>query len=178
MIMQLMFTVAIMAQHDVTKFLGIPVDGSRSEMIQKLEAKGYKYDKVSDLLTGEFNGRDVFIQVQTNNNKVWKIVVGDTESSDVINIKIRFNNLCQQFELNTRYESGSSNQLIPDKEDIGFEMTVHKKRYEAGFFQKGGDGNADFSRSVWFMINNPIYNKYSILLFYENGYNMPNGEDL
>lgn len=173
-----MFTVAIIAQSDVTKFLGIPVDGSKSAMIQKLEAKGYKYDKMNDLLLGEFNGQDVFISVQTNNNKVCRIVVGDSKSSNVTNIKIRFNNLCQQFEQNTKYESGSSNQLISDDEDISFEMTVHKKRYEADFFQKGNDGNADYNKAVWFMITNPIYNEYGLVLFYENRYNMPNGEDL
>ena len=30
-----------MAQTDVTKFLGIPVDGDKSEMISKLKSKGF-----------------------------------------------------------------------------------------------------------------------------------------
>lgn len=31
----------IFAQNDVTKFLGIPVDGPKSEMIRELKAKGF-----------------------------------------------------------------------------------------------------------------------------------------
>ncbi len=64
------------AQEDVTKFLGIPVDGTKSEMINKLLNKGFtrtKYDR--DVLTGEFNGMNVNIMVQTINNKVWRIIV-------------------------------------------------------------------------------------------------------
>ena len=38
----LMFSVAVYAQKDVTKFLGIPVDGTKSAMIQKLKAKGFQ----------------------------------------------------------------------------------------------------------------------------------------
>ena len=30
------------AQTDVTRFLGIPVDGSKTEMIQKLKEKGFR----------------------------------------------------------------------------------------------------------------------------------------
>ena len=36
------------------------------------------------------------------------------------------------------------------------------------------------NRIVWFMINEEenAYRKYRILLYYDNGFNMPNGEDL
>lgn len=65
------------AQDDVTKFLGIPVDGYKPEMIKKLEEKGFAYDKTNDLLEGEFNGENVYITVSTNNNKVWRILIID-----------------------------------------------------------------------------------------------------
>ncbi len=65
-----LLSIAAWAQKDVTQFLGIPVDGSKSEMIRKLKAKGFTSDPYkSDLLKGEFNGRDVEIHVVTNNNK-------------------------------------------------------------------------------------------------------------
>ena len=35
----LVFSLAMYAQKDVTKFLGIPVDGTKSEMIKKLKEK-------------------------------------------------------------------------------------------------------------------------------------------
>lgn len=42
-LMFLMLGVYAFAQKDVTQFLGIPVDGTKTEMVQKLKAKGFKY---------------------------------------------------------------------------------------------------------------------------------------
>lgn len=42
------FAIAMYAQKDVTTFLGIPVDGYKSEMRQKLIAKGYVPKKFGD----------------------------------------------------------------------------------------------------------------------------------
>lgn len=50
--MLLVLTVATYAQKDVTKFLGIPIDGTRSAMIQKLKAKGFTYNSTYDYLEG------------------------------------------------------------------------------------------------------------------------------
>ena len=55
------------AQKEVTKFLGIPVDGLKPAMMQKLKAKGFVYNQRLDCLTGEFNGHDVRVSVVTNN---------------------------------------------------------------------------------------------------------------
>ena len=132
----LIASVALYAQSDVTKFLGIPVDGFKSDMIQKLKAKGFvstSYDK--DILEGEFNGYDVIVFVGTNNNKVYRIMVSDENTVNEADIKIRFNNLCRQFENNPKYIS-LDDQTIFEDEDIGYEMLVNKKRYEAVFYQK------------------------------------------
>lgn len=58
---------------DVTKFLGIPVDGTKTEMKQKLIAKGFVPKKLgnNEWLEGEFNGCNVRAFIVTNNNKVW-----------------------------------------------------------------------------------------------------------
>lgn len=64
-------TLCFAQKKDVTKFLGIPVDGTKTEMIQKLKAKGFTYNQRLDCLEGEFNGREVKIFVVTNNNKVY-----------------------------------------------------------------------------------------------------------
>ena len=130
-------SLSVNAQKDVTTFLGIPVDGTNAEMIQKLKAKGFtstSYDK--DILEGEFNGRDVTIHVVTNGNKVYRIMVVDANTSNESDIKIRFNNLCRQFEKNGKYIPMDDNQLIPEDEQIGMQMSIYNKRYEAGYFQK------------------------------------------
>lgn len=136
--MSLISSLFIYAQQDVTKFLGIPVDGSKSEMIQKLKAKGYTSSPLDkDVLVGEFNGADVNIHVVTNNNKVYRIMICDVNNIDERAIQIRFNRLCEQFVNNSKYSSLPLEEyMIPDDEDISYEITVHKKRYEAVFYQK------------------------------------------
>lgn len=135
-VMLFVFSTVLYAQKDVTKFLGIPVDGTKTAMIQKLKAKGFQYNSSGDYLTGEFNGRDVRISVVTNNNKVYRIMVVDDNNSDETSIKIRFNTLCRQFENNKKYEPMTDKeQTIPDDEDLSYEMAVHNKRYEAVFYQ-------------------------------------------
>ena len=129
-------SVTFAQEKDVTKFLGIPVDGSKAEMIRKLREKGYQIDpNNSNILEGEFNGRNVDIHVVTNNNKVYRLMVADATLVGERDIQIRFNQLCRQFESNPRYVAYRDDQVIPEDEDISYEMTVHKKRYEAVFYQ-------------------------------------------
>lgn len=125
------------AQIEVTKFLGIPVDGNKQQMIQKIKEKGYLYNSIYDRLEGEFNGRDVFIYVVTNNNKVYRILVEDAVYSSEGDIKIRYNTLLRQFKNNNqKYLSMSTEDgELSESEDISYEMTIHNKRYEAAFIQ-------------------------------------------
>lgn len=135
-------SICVYAQKDVTKFLGIPVDGSKSEMIQKIKAKGFRSNSYNhDVLEGEFNGNEVRVYIGTNGNKVWRIMVCDANSIDERSIQIRFNKLCHQFIDNPKYIFITDNMLIPDDEDIRYETTVNKKRYEAVFYQKPSETN-------------------------------------
>ena len=131
-----LLTLSLYAQNDVTTFLGIPVDGFKSEMRQKLIAKGFTPKKVGtkEYLEGEFNGTDVLIYIVTNNNKVYRIMVCDANTQDEANIKIRFNKLVNQFENNKRY-TALDQYTISDTEDISYEMLVHKKNFDALFYQ-------------------------------------------
>ena len=194
-------------EKDVTKFLGIPVDGTKTEMIAKLKEKGYtstSWDK--DVLEGEFNGTDVYVSVVTNNNKVYRIVVRDQIEKDESAIRIRFNKLCQQFQNNPKYISIMDFSL-PEDEDISYNMAVKNKRYEAAYYQFDIERtkekllekyseeeiatpnedvknailetieNQSAHKSVWFMIAD-YYGKYYITMFYDNVLNQANGDDL
>lgn len=132
-----MFSTSLFAQKQVTKFMGIPVDGFKKEMIQKLEAKGFEYDRNDDCLNGEFNGEDVFIYVVTNNNKVWRIALADKYPRDEQQIRIRFNNLVSQFSRNRKYRLSYlyEHPFLSEDEDIGYEMSVNKKQYACSFIQ-------------------------------------------
>lgn len=207
------------AQNDVTKFLGIPVDGTVAEMKAKLMAKGFKELPYSDQLEGTFNGEDVSLSIMENQGKVWRIVICDKADRGETDIKIRFNVLCSQFCNNKKYAVMKKEEeyRISETEDISYELSVHDKRYDAAFFQQPTDtltyrniafkalenkyiseqilnptkeqaedmqnimSNSVFEamkkRLVWFTIVKN-YGKFRISMYYENGYNMANGEDL
>ena len=182
---------SVFAQKEVTKFLGIPVDGSPTEMIKKLKAKGFTTDEDfmqvvkrslidwdgPEVLTGRFNGEKVRVFLGVEKNKVWRIYLSDKDSRDETQIKIRFNTLVRQFEGNGKYVPYFDEQTIADDEDISYQMTVNKKQYQAAFLQKGEDGTVDEKRFVWFTIGEG-YKGYKIEMFYDNKYNEADGSDL
>ena len=134
----LLISITANTQKDVTKFLRIPVDGYKAEMKKKLVDKGFTYNNQNDFYEGEFNGRDVHVYVATNNNKVWRIMVCDANTCGEGDIKIRFNKLCDQFSRNKKYmptNFGEKDYTLSESEDISYEMLIHKKRYEASYFQ-------------------------------------------
>ena len=125
------------AQKDVTKFLGIPVDGYKAEMKKKLANKGFTYNARNDCFEGEFNGQNVYVFIATNNNKVWRIMVCDAHDCGEGDIIIRFNNLCRQFSKNKKYfptNFGEKDYIISDGEDISYEMRINNKRYQASYY--------------------------------------------
>ena len=148
-----------MAQTDVTKFLGIPVDGSKSEMIRKLKTKGFKQSPdAADVLTGKFNGTDVNVYIVTNNDKVCRIMVYDKNTMNETDIRIRFNVLCEQFKNNSKYCSLSEEDpKIKEDEDISYEMSVHNKRYEADFYQILDTTTTNYKEEFKYL----VYSKYT-----------------
>ena len=137
----LLFFVCVMsattfAQNDVTTFLGIPVDGTKSEMRKKLIEKGFEPKKLNEneIFKGEFNGFNVTIHIVTNNNKVCRLMVADENNLDEYSIKVRFNKLVSQFKNNKRYVS-YDDFSIADDVDISYEMKIKDKKFEALFFQ-------------------------------------------
>ena len=90
-------------------------------------------------------------------------------------IKIRYNNLCRQFESNTKYIALETTQELSDDEDISYKMTVNHKQYEAIYFQLPREGIQN--RIVWFTIKE-LFGEYHIVIYYENENNNSHGEDL
>ncbi|MBQ6604334.1 MAG: hypothetical protein IIX17_01875 [Tidjanibacter sp.] len=197
----LLSTLTINAQTEVTKFLGIPIDGTKPEMMRKLKAKGFTESPLNpylseEVLEGEFNGYDVNVHIVTNNNKVYRIMLADNAHVSANQIRARFNRLVYQFENNDNYHY-ANDYSIPEDEDIAYEMLVHNKQYEALYYQYKQPINDEITddmsmeeymsilnnklesinRCVWFRIeeNN---GKYYICMYYDNELNKANGEDL
>lgn len=173
LLIMLLFIASLTIQAQTTTFLGIPVDGTKTEMIKKLKEKGFEQKAGEEWLTGEFNGVDVHVGVVTNNNKVYRVYVLDAYPSSEGNIIIRYNQLVAQFQNNARYTTKDITE-IPDDEDfdLSYELVVHNKRYQAAFIQNGQTNN-----SVWLMIAYH-YGELRIVIYYDNNANAANGEDL
>jgi hypothetical protein len=140
----LILPIALFAQKDVTQFLGILVDGSKIDMIEQLESKGFTiHPNDKNVLVGEFNGMDVNIHIATNNNKVCRIMVCDVKTMTEADIRIRFNKLLQHFQNNKKYISLPDSTIlkytISDNENISYGLLIKKKQYEALFYQKTVD---------------------------------------
>lgn len=211
---------------DVTKFLGIDVDGSKTEMIRKLKAKGFKPSvENKEFLVGTFNGQKVRLLIGTYKDKVDRIMVADQDASELADVRARFNKLVHQFESSDKYMPPAVDFSIDKDEDMQYEMIANNKQYEAAFYQKPDlariDTNAmikavyeqmltkytkeqldnpplelkeqiDADRKtlagiyaldlisnkvVWFCIDE-FNGLYYISIYYDNVYNMPDGEDL
>lgn len=118
------------------KFLGLSVDGPKSSMIQELRKKGFNYNSDYDRLEGTFNGRESYVYIHDNREKVDRIMVVDAILLSRGEVKKRFNLLLSQFLANGKYCPSPSNSEIPDDEDISYEMTVNDKEYTASFYPK------------------------------------------
>lgn len=155
-----LLSITTFAQKDVTKFLGIPVDGTKAEMIRKLKAKGFQEMPYSDgVLEGEFNGKTVNIYIATNSNKVWRIMIVDKYSIDKENIISRYNQLLSQFE----NKPSKYTKIIGDKftftsldfhEKI-FNYYISNNKFTAGFIQES-------EQSVFDKIKPKLLKKYTI----------------
>lgn len=129
----LISVIASAQETSVTKFLGIPIDGTKGDMIRKIEAKGFTYHSESNVLTGEFNGEEVLVSVGTNGNKVFRVCVMPIQYSSEAQIKIKYDNLIGDFINNGKYIPLSSDSV--DDVDLGNEMWLYHKNFQAIFIQ-------------------------------------------
>ena len=165
----------------IVKFLGHPVDGSKSKMEAHLRNKGFIQDSYSDFWEGDFNGSNVDIYINTYKNKVNSIIVLFPERGKVAIIN-EYNNLLRQFKDNSKYSEMEpyTNTEIPKNENILYEMSINDKAYEATFFleEEMETMCPYFYNNVEFKIFQEDNEKYRIVLYYNHFRNFPKGEDL
>lgn len=131
----LAFVMMTIVSFSQVNFMGIPVDGTKSEMISKLKQKGFSYDTKNDCLEGIFNGTKSNIWVVTNRNgKVYRIYVCDANQKNEANIINRFNTLFSQFLNKDNYRLYYG-EKIKIGEDISYQMSINNKMYSASFTQ-------------------------------------------
>lgn len=89
------------------------------------------------MLSGQFNGQDVYLSIVANKGKVWRVAVINKTPFSEAQIKLQFNALVRQFKNSAKYDNVEEyNPTIDESEDISHEMLVNNKEYEAHFYQK------------------------------------------
>ena len=114
------------------KFMGIPIDGPKKSLIEKIEGKGFTYNPYKDCLRGQFNGRNVDVYVVDNHGTAYRVFVSFPECSEN-RIRSEYNHLLNQFLRNDKYIGIKDLDEIGEKEDIYYQMEINKKHYGASF---------------------------------------------
>lgn len=124
------------ANENTLKFLGHPVDGSKSKMEAHLRSKGFTYDSYSESFKGKFNGKQVDVYISTNNGNVDRVYVSFPTTRNVSSIINEYNILLGQFKNNDKYLELQENREIPEDENLSYQMSVNNKSYGASFYYK------------------------------------------
>ena len=139
----MLLTFSLSAQNDgVIKFMGIPVDGSKEEMISKLKQKGFTYDYEYNMFQGKFDGESIKGIIETYNDKVYNIrFMHDSRGFNKSVVISKYNSFVLKYDTNEKYLSNikldkAMNDVetyqIDAYEDIGYEMKkgkVYKAQY-------------------------------------------------
>lgn len=175
----LMALAALAQTGNTIKFLGIPVDGKKSEMVSALKQKGFVYHANMDALTGQFNGVQSIVLISENYGKVDRVIVSDEYATrDQASIRIRYNNLISQFEkLNDRYYTFEPNERIPDSENISREIRFHKKRYQAIFYYNPIQNNQELVNRIIEEVPGEVSDRFQSDLF-ADGFDEENLQNL
>lgn len=125
------------------KFLGIPIDGSKKDMIEALEEKGFNYSEYNDYLTGIFNGENVKVFISTNHGIVDRIRVVYPDANDSNDSRVKYNTLLSRFNRNAKYVSVSPRPEIPEGESVGLNSYGDSQYYDTAFFFLMPETNPD-----------------------------------
>lgn len=164
-------TLSLNAQNDgVIKFLGIPVDGTKEEMISRLKQKGFVFNN-EIMFQGEFNGSKIYGGIEAYHDRVYQIrFFYDNEGFDKSVVINKFNSLVLQYDTNEKYMSNINldkvirnidSYLIDTYEDLAYELkrgkvymaqyyyTVDKDPSDTtGYFQYKKEQYRKFSNSI------------------------------
>lgn len=101
-------------------FLGVPVDGTKSDIINALTSKGFAYDMDEDGMFGEFEGEGAFVHISENKaGKVYQLMIYfHTKESAKENIEV-YNKLVTRYNADsTAYWSFYEEELLPENANL------------------------------------------------------------
>lgn len=156
-----LFSAGLFAQNGEVKFQDMSVEGSKQEMMQKLQAAGFE-TMTEGILKGYIDGRYVNISIKTDaNNQVKGLVVDEMSTLDAAEAKARFNSLIAQFNADANYVANGANKTLNGNSAV-------KTDVKASYKQKNAQGVVESKTSVVFRIIEVVEGKYRIEYSYDN----------
>ena len=143
---------------EAIKFLGIPVDGSKDQMLNRLKEKGFSGYSWNEYLEGIFNGENVRVHIGTNHGIVDRVKVVFPNTEERLN-KVKYNTLISRFGRNSKYSELRENKIIPEDEDISYEITLHGKVYDAVYYLLRPEVNANSWKEDFYREYNARFKK-------------------
>ncbi len=172
-ILSMLLALSVQAKKDVTTFMGVSVDGSRSKVITALKAAGCSSSDAQTLQC-DFCGQKMTVEVRSSRKGVYQVVLTEkTGTENVDSAIVRYNSLIDWFRSNGEYTEYESNPYIYK---TGNQNTIaryiHEKWYYAEFFQKPKGGEEVYDKPVSFYLTDDEGN-YRLIVLFENRNNMP-----
>lgn len=161
-------------------FLGIPVDGTKSAMIDSLKNKGFAYAKTDmeyEFLSGVLNGKDVTLTIHTTMGKVDEVNVFYTNPLSSSRIRIEYNNLLLQLKNNGKYVELEAYEPISSASELRQRIETDPNAYYTAFWVRPQLSVEDYESGVpvsaltgqvWFDIRKFATDRYYISLNYVN----------
>lgn len=135
----LMLFATVSYAQETVDIMGIPIDGSFSEIVSKLEEKGFQKTDKPGILKGIIDDKPVQLDVRISRAKVYEIDVRYLVEDDHAQIVQCINGLVSKFRDNPKYKEVQSEMITED------DLTESKLKkeylgYFAYFTQIGANG--------------------------------------
>ena len=131
----------------ILRFLNIPIDGKRSDMITAIKKRGFEDDTYYPSYVGVFNKHLSLVNIETGKNgKVYRIFIVDYQPRSKKEVIKQYNKLVLQFKNSEKYIELNDNSLIPDDENLYCEMQINKNNYDSYFFLKPSKASKKYNR--------------------------------
>jgi len=199
-VLLMLLTLSLNAQDNVMKIMGIPIDGSKSEMIDKLQEKGFAPEQVLiDLenaqnevvrqggeipegrirerdgeyfMNGYFDGKDSKVIVVSYNKKVYQVMVVIDSPYNELNAKIQFDLYVEQLSKKYTLFYNFAEDILDKDLTMPFDNPIK------AVFTTAYDESDKPHGMITLEMSHPRYKEFYLAFRYYNMDNMPNGEDL
>ena len=144
------------------KFVGVPIDGTKEQMIEALEEKGFQKEPFNDsMATGMFNGELVTLFLSTNHGIVDRVKVVYPRCNAANDTRVKYNMLLSRFNRNAKYVCVNTRPEVPADENIYLKLQANTKEYDAVYFFLHPEVNAkgwveEFKREYQKLYKKPL----------------------